>query len=337
MSKTILSVDGGGIRGAAVTQFLSRLEKQLQDKHGISLRDCVDFYAGTSTGSVITLALATSEMDITELNKLYTADNVKPIFSDNSRVSQVPGLYAPKYSGDSKTLAMQASFGDIKLSAVPDGKHVLAVAFDVTNRRPRMICSTREADRELLASAVADASGAAPTLYPSVELGEDWMIDGCVIADNPTMYAIAEARKEWRGTALDDFKVISIGTGCCTRKITGIESRKWGAAEWFTQGNFLDIVTNGMAVSYQAMNILKPGSYIRVNAEMRQQPGLPNPPDDAMDDCSAGNISKLKKMGDWWFELYGESVIQLLRDEYAGPSLDRVDSLTGKPIENILE
>ena len=53
MSKLILSLDGGGIRGAATTQFLAKVEGKLQADYGNGLRDYVDFYAGTSTGSII--------------------------------------------------------------------------------------------------------------------------------------------------------------------------------------------------------------------------------------------------------------------------------------------
>ena len=64
-SKLILSIDGGGIRGAAVSQFLTRVEKQIQSiDPNTNLRDCVDFYAGTSTGSIIALALATTHLSI---------------------------------------------------------------------------------------------------------------------------------------------------------------------------------------------------------------------------------------------------------------------------------
>ena len=46
MSKLILSLDGGGIRGAATTQFLSHIEEELAHQNS-SIRDYVDFYAGT--------------------------------------------------------------------------------------------------------------------------------------------------------------------------------------------------------------------------------------------------------------------------------------------------
>jgi patatin-like phospholipase/acyl hydrolase len=70
MSKLILSLDGGGIRGKATTQFLSKIEQKL-NAEGKSVRDCIDFYAGTSTGSIIALALATTNMTMDDQGENY--------------------------------------------------------------------------------------------------------------------------------------------------------------------------------------------------------------------------------------------------------------------------
>ena len=86
-------------------------------------------------------------------------------------------------------------------------------------------------------------------------------------------------------------------------------------------------------MAYQARNLLPSGTYIRVNAELAQQPGLSEAPDDAMDDISEGNIRRLKALGDFWFDAYGEAALALLLDRYEGPSLDRIDGTTGRPRE----
>jgi patatin-like phospholipase/acyl hydrolase len=70
MSKLILSLDGGGIRGKATTQFLSKIEQKLNAENK-SVRDYVDFYAGTSTGSIIALALATTNMTMDDQGENY--------------------------------------------------------------------------------------------------------------------------------------------------------------------------------------------------------------------------------------------------------------------------
>lgn len=158
-----------------------------------------------------------------------------------------------------------------------------------------------------------------------------WLVDGGVTANNPTMCAIAESIHAWPDMAIQDLRVLSVGTGYRTRKINGPASQKWGALEWFTKGHILDVLTDERVVAYQAKTIIADGNYIRVNADMRKQPGLPNPPDDAMDEISRANINKLKKMGDFWFEKYGEAAVALMLGTYDGPSLDRIDAGTGVP------
>jgi len=58
--KRILSLDGGGVRGAVTIAFLERLEKVLEDIEGrpIRLGEWFDLIGGTSTGAIIAAALA---------------------------------------------------------------------------------------------------------------------------------------------------------------------------------------------------------------------------------------------------------------------------------------
>ena len=338
MSKLILTLDGGGIRGAATTQFLSQIEDKLNSDHNTSIRDCVDFYAGTSTGSIIALALATTNLSVSDINKLYNHQNAKQIFTENRGWFEVDGVNAPKYEASGKTKLLKANMGNAKIGDVPNDKHVLAVTYGIERRKPEVIKSTKSIYRNLNSYKVADASSAAPTYFPTKEMDiggrneEFWLVDGGVTANNPTMCAIAEARKAWSDLSIDQMRVLSIGTGYRTRKINGPESRKWGALQWFTKGHILDVLTDERVVAYQAITITRPGSYIRVNAELKPQPGLPLAPDDAMDDISKKNIKRLKELGDFWYEQYGDDVVALLLNIYQGPSLDRIDPNTGKPI-----
>jgi len=340
MSKLILSLDGGGIRGAAATQFLFKVEEKLRTEHDKSIRDCVDFYAGTSTGSIIALALATTNMTMAEINNLYSYEMAQLIFTENKGWFEIDGINAPKFEASGKTRALKDSFGDTTIGDVPDGKHVLAVTYAIEKRKPVVIKSTKENYRDLLSYQAADASSAAPTFFPTKALDlppdsdEFWLIDGGVIANNPTMCAIAEARRVWKDVSLNEIQVISIGTGFLTRKINGPESKNWGGLQWMTKGKIMEILSDERIVSYQCLTIMDQGNYIRVNAKLKSQPGLAKGqvPDDAMDDVSRTNIKRLKMLGDFWFDQYGDAVVQLLRGVYEGPSLDRIDSITGKPI-----
>lgn len=309
--KKILSCDGGGIRGKATTQFLFRVEKELE-KHGTSIKECVDFFAGTSTGAIIACALATTDLTMAEINELYNPESAKVIFAENVGLFEVDGINAPKYEASGKTKKLIESFRAATIGDVPDGKHVMVTAYDVESRRPLIIKSTKDEHRSVLSWQAADASSAAPTFFPTVETpiadGKQWLIDGGVNCNNPTMCAVAESLKLW----WMDFKVLSVGTGTKTKPIDGPESAEWGVLGWFAEGDIIGLLSDESVVNYQAKTIMGADKYIRVNSEMSQQPGLEFPPSDKMDDISPENIKKLSDMGDFWFDQYGQEVVEFL-------------------------
>ena len=65
--KRILSIDGGGIRGIIPASTLVTLEQQL----GKPVRECFDFVAGTSTGALISAAVAAG-VPATRILEIYT-------------------------------------------------------------------------------------------------------------------------------------------------------------------------------------------------------------------------------------------------------------------------
>lgn len=92
MSKMILSLDGGGIRGAATAQFLSRLDNDLRKQHKTNIRNCIDLFAATSTGSIIALGLATRNFSTRQIDGLYSIANAKVIFAENTGWLEIDGV-----------------------------------------------------------------------------------------------------------------------------------------------------------------------------------------------------------------------------------------------------
>lgn len=72
--KRILSLDGGGVRGAISIAFLERLEKLVEEIEGkpTLLGDWFDLIGGTSTGAIIASALALG-FKAAEIRELYSA------------------------------------------------------------------------------------------------------------------------------------------------------------------------------------------------------------------------------------------------------------------------
>ena len=84
MYKLILSLDGGGIKGSATVRFLLHVEERLQcECEKKTIRGQIDIFAGTSTGGLIALALATTKLTMKAIDGLYDLSNAELIFTRN--------------------------------------------------------------------------------------------------------------------------------------------------------------------------------------------------------------------------------------------------------------
>jgi len=92
-------------------------------------------------------------------------------------------------------------------------------------------------------------TGAAPATFPS------WgrYIDGGVIANNPALCALAQVRKT--GAALEDVRLLSIGTGVSLQYIAG-KDHDWGVAQWIKI--LIPLILNGSieTVHFQCAQLL---------------------------------------------------------------------------------
>ena len=82
----ILSLIGGGIRGAFVTSYL----KELEDKLGRPIAESFDLIAGTSTGAIIAAGLA-SGMPAAQMHDFYVRYGAK-IFTPRPKY-KAKGIY----------------------------------------------------------------------------------------------------------------------------------------------------------------------------------------------------------------------------------------------------
>ncbi len=228
----ILSLDGGGVRGLLTALVLQRLEGRFP---GMLAR--VDLYAGTSTGGILALALAAG-IPPEQLISLY-AGHAAFVFSD-SRLDDLRDLgrligaeYAP--GGLLKLLA--GIFGSRRLGDLPTQVLVPAFDLDSPGRRgqprgwkPKFFHNFPGpgSDAKERIVDVAMRTCAAPTLFPTYQ----GYIDGGVVANNPSMAALALALgRNGGGRKLDQIRLLSLGTGLNPAYIRG-ERLDWGLAQW---------------------------------------------------------------------------------------------------------
>ncbi|MDA8780960.1 patatin-like phospholipase family protein [Gammaproteobacteria bacterium] len=292
-TKFILSLDGGGVRAIAAIVFL----KQLEIASGKKIFDIFDFFIGTSAGGINALHIAALEASCFELENFWSKENLSKTmtksFWDNASFLQTK----PKYDGRGKRELLLEYFKDQSLGEAK--KPVAVLAYDVEKRKPRLLSSYKSPGIKIVSA--ASATSAAPIYYSTQEIDDgSWLIDGGIVANNPSLLGYSEAKKLFPGS---DIKVLSIGTGINRRKINGANSSKWGALNWLRH-DILGIMLESSMFDEIARDLMG-NSYLRVNSST----GLVNR---RMDDTSDINLERIHLMGmDWWSE-FGEDVTEFL-------------------------
>jgi patatin-like phospholipase/acyl hydrolase len=256
----ILSFDGGGVGGLYTSVLLGRLADEVS-----SLVSGADFLAGTSTGAIIALGLA-KDLQPADLIAFYK-NNIPSIFSDSllRDVRDLGGLIGAKYDNSNLKTSLINLFGS-EMTLGQLRRRVLIPAFQLDNGcgpsqagkvrrwKPKFFHNFPglDSDGTELVLDVAMRSSAAPTYFPSYQ----GYIDGAVVANNPSMCALAQAIDPARGNqTLADIRILSLGTGMHPTFISG-QSLDWGFAQWAKPLTVL-MIDGGMGVvDYQCSQVL---------------------------------------------------------------------------------
>lgn len=218
----ILSFDGGGVRGALSSRLLKRIVETYPN-----LLEQVDMVAGTSTGSLIALALAYGKSP-TFIDELYDFKNIKYIFSPS-----YINLFRPKYNNTHLQILLEEVFPK-SLTLAHLNKYVFVPSFYLKNNNNMGYAPVffnnlvnNPTIKETVIN-VALASSAAPTYFPS----HNSFIDGGVIANSPTAAPVLYTKSLFDSTyAFSDFRLLSIGTGDYPTSIQH-NTKRWGIMQW---------------------------------------------------------------------------------------------------------
>ena len=283
-TRYVLSLDGGGVRAIAALVFL----KHLEIESGQKIVDLFDFFIGTSAGGINALNIAGLGMNAKDLEIFWSEENLTKTMSksfwDNASFLQTK----PKYDGIGKREVLYEYFKDLSLGE--SAKPVAVLTYDVEQRKPRLLSSYGTPGIKMLSA--ASATSAAPIYYSTYEIDDgSWLIDGGIVANNPSLLGYSEAKKLFPNNQI---KVLSIGAGINRRKINGKHSSKWGALSWFKH-DILGIMLESSMFDEIATDLIGQ-DYLRVNSST----GLVNR---RMDDNSEVNLERIHLMGmDWWAE-----------------------------------
>jgi patatin-like phospholipase/acyl hydrolase len=273
----ILALDGGGLRGLITSVLLERLAFVYPQ-----FLENLDLVVGTSTGGILALAIAKG-LPPSNISRMYM-NHGKEIFG-RSFLRQVGGLFSltkAKYDNAALAKVLGGVFGRIQLKDL--AKKVAITTFDLGDRDGTDRCwapkifhnfDGPDSDGDQKAVDVALYTSAAPSFFPSV----GGYIDGGVVANNPSVVALAQAldaRHILEGSktrSLSTIRLLSVGTGTNLQFIEG-RRHDWGIVEWADP--LLAILIDGVSevADFQCKQLLR-RNYCRVQVPLPKDKPIP--------------------------------------------------------------
>ena len=321
--KTILSLDGGGIRGLITARILQELE--IRTKRPVC--QLFDLIVGTSTGGILAAGLAKPRNN--QVEGPCSAEELVHLYSERGReifsrsfwkgVTSMGALSDERYDAAPLEGVLNEILGNAELKdTVPD---IIVTSYDIERREPYLFKTSKarsgEDGRNHLLRHVARATSAAPTYFEAFLLdASQWsgekdnrrvLVDGGVFANNPSVIALSEALSS--GTDIPKMLLCAVGTGMNDRKIPYEEAKDWGLLGWVRP--VISVMMDGMSDSahYHAQRLLldpDPAKqpYFRFDIRLK----------DALDDLDAthrANIAALLDEADKIIEEQGDELSRL--------------------------
>lgn len=290
---SILSIDGGGIRGIIPATFLIEFEKRT----GKPICELFDLIAGTSTGGILAATLALPG----RFGKpKYSAKQVRSAYFEYGEtifhqsllrsLTTLGGLVRPKYSPSGLDAMLEQYLGSARLHTTLT--EILVTAYDMASSTPWFFKTSfaknhRSPVDDPLLTQVVRATTAAPTYFPPLTLEGHCMIDGGIFASNPALCAYAQARNMYPNEK--EFLIVSLGTGLQDHNQPCSKVNNWGLADWAVPIIAVTLNSSSASVNYQMRALVGSENYIRFQVQLDDDTT-------GMDNASDKNMRKLKEI-----------------------------------------
>jgi uncharacterized protein len=246
----ILSIDGGGVRGVIPARILQAIEEIA----GKPIYQLFDLIVGTSTGGLISLALACPDKN--QLSR-YSAREILDIYMQSApdifarsifrKLYTGYGLWGSKYSRKPYDAILGQIFDNTLLSKALC--HVAIPTYSLIKGEPNLFCSKPSAGSQIdyLMQDIAGATSAAPTYFPPKVFNDNMNnkyieADGGIFANNPETIGIREAYVLNQNIKRDTIKMVSLGTGSLKLTTASDKLINAGIIGWVIRANLIDIM-----------------------------------------------------------------------------------------------
>jgi uncharacterized protein len=283
MTKRILSIDGGGIRGILPLALLVEIEARRGP-----CADLFDMVAGTSIGGIIATGVAHRVPAKTIYDMLVNDGGT--IFA-KTPLTPVLNAVKAKYDAGPLESFLARTFGDAMLNGVAKPELIVST---VDLLRPASIFfkswrARQDASYNFALKDMARATSAAETYFAPAMIksatGEAYRcVDGGTAINNPAIAAILEADLLWQG---EDLRVLSLGTGTMTEPIVPGNDGYFG---WLP--GLISLFMDAQAsVLHHLAQWAVPGTLVRCDIALG--PGV----NTAFDDALPANLAALTALG----------------------------------------
>ncbi|XP_047074393.1 patatin-like protein 2 [Lolium rigidum] len=347
---TVLSIDGGGVRGIIPGTILAFLEEKLQELDGPDARlaDYFDVIAGTSTGGLVTAMLTAPNAQgrplfaAKDINSFYLdhCPNIFPAVSGGP-LGLLRSMRGPKYDGQYLHSVVRKLLGNTRVDQAL--QNIVIPTFDIKLLQPTIFSrydALNDVSKNALLADVCISTSAAPTYLPGHQFGtkdKDGkarafnLIDGGVAANNPTMLAMTHVSKQIllgnqdffpiKPADYGKFMVLSLGTGSAKveEKYDAAASGKWGILGWLYNGGASPLIDSFSQASADLVDIEASVLFQALRCEKRY---LRIQDDELKGDTSSVDVSTPENLN----KLVGVGKALLKR------SVCRVDVETGKSV-----
>ena len=283
-TRFILSIDGGGMRGIIPVMVLLRLSEILKNQsYEGNMISLFDMISGTSTGGLIALALSCQDkLSLNDLANVYMTlgDEIFP--ERPSGIYKIKLIAEDKYPPDGINHVLYTWFEDTLISEAL--VKTLVVSYDLTTGEEALFKSWEDTEYKFKAREVGRATSAAPTYFPPLHLNGHMYADGAVVANNPAIFALTEAKRLW--PECSNFMILSLGTGFSPH-IFQPEGAS-GLVQWIEHIVPMYSTSQRRLISY-LLERERGVSYVRIDSAL-------NPPI-SMDDHTKESMNKMRDFG----------------------------------------
>ncbi len=332
---TVLTIDGGGIRGL----MTARLLQEIEDRTGKPISELYDLIVGSSTGSIVVGCLtAPSKDDPTKPR--YTAKETMDFYVKDGETVFPPDRYRqlrhllPGMNGFFDPTAFEKildeQLGDLTMS--DSLNYIMIAGTDMKKFRPVWMSNFKDKGKRedftqkwesLKLKDAIRASASAPTVFPAKYIynhpnknnpaaqERHAFLDGSLFASTIARRAYTQAKK--LATEGSRIVVTSLGTGAMEPNLTPDQLNQMSMLDWVRNARGASIFNVSVEMTMQdIMNDLREelgDDLYRFNVTV--DPDHPDCPDMSLTNAKASNIEKLLKIADKMIDTHDEQIDRL--------------------------